>query len=151
MAFVRERVAEELAENERSIRESGYGRKVWRNWRMDLYCRRRGQWVREVRDSVGNEGFQSFPDGRQGGEGGSSRGSSVRPGSSRSNGVGSGHRFGGPNSGGQNEKPKTALDRARERHAQKKAAQQGGQPQHKHRAAPEMSGANREVLGHGWR
>lgn len=30
---------------------------------MDLYRRRRGEWVRSVRNSVGNDGFLSFPGG----------------------------------------------------------------------------------------
>lgn len=63
MAFVRERIAEELAENEAQLRESQYGRKVWRNWWMDLYKRRRGEWVKKIRIEVGNDGFLSFPGG----------------------------------------------------------------------------------------
>lgn len=63
LAFVRERVAEELAESEAQLRESACGRKVWRNWKMDLYKRRRGVWVSETRREVGNDGFQSFPGG----------------------------------------------------------------------------------------
>lgn len=62
LAFIRERVAEELAENEASLRESFVGRAVWRNWRMDLYKRRRGDWVTQSRYTAGNEGFQSFPE-----------------------------------------------------------------------------------------
>ncbi|KAF2814248.1 ARM repeat-containing protein [Mytilinidion resinicola] len=62
LAFIRERLAEELAENEAAMRESFVGRAVWRNWKMDLYKRRRGDWVKESRTSAGNEGFQSFPE-----------------------------------------------------------------------------------------
>lgn len=62
LAFIRERVAEELAENEASLRESHVGRAVWRNWRMDLYRRRRADWVKQARYTVGNDGFQSFPE-----------------------------------------------------------------------------------------
>ncbi|OCK84907.1 ARM repeat-containing protein [Lepidopterella palustris CBS 459.81] len=62
LAFIRERIAEELAETEASLRESFVGRAVWRNWRMDLYKRRRGDWIKESRNNAGNEGFQSFPD-----------------------------------------------------------------------------------------
>ena len=61
LAFVRERVAEELAENETAMRNSFCGRKVWKNWDMDLYSRDRGKWVRNTRHKVGNNGFQSFP------------------------------------------------------------------------------------------
>ncbi|KAF2175043.1 PLP-dependent transferase [Zopfia rhizophila CBS 207.26] len=62
LAFIRERIAEELAENEASLRESFVGRAVWRNWRMDLYKRRRGDWVKQSRHTAGNDGFQSFPE-----------------------------------------------------------------------------------------
>ena len=65
LAFIRERVAEELAENETSLRESHVGRAVWRNWKMDIYKRRRADWVRHSRAAVGNESFQSFPDGEE--------------------------------------------------------------------------------------
>ncbi|EOA89553.1 uncharacterized protein SETTUDRAFT_167415 [Exserohilum turcica Et28A] len=63
LAFIRERIAEELAENESSLRESHVGRAVWRNWRMDLYKRRRNDWVTQSRYTAGNQGFQSFPEG----------------------------------------------------------------------------------------
>lgn len=62
LAFIRERIAEELAENENSLRESFVGRAVWRNWRMDLYKRKRYDWVKQSRYTAGNEGFQSFPE-----------------------------------------------------------------------------------------
>lgn len=61
LAFVRERVAAELAESEASLRNNYTGRKVWKNWRMDLYKRHRGEWVKTTRREVGNDGFQSFP------------------------------------------------------------------------------------------
>jgi nucleolar protein 9 len=35
---------------------------VWRNWRMDLYKRKRGDWVKQSKWTVGNDGFQSFPE-----------------------------------------------------------------------------------------
>lgn len=63
LAFIRERIAEELAENEAALRQSVAGRAVWRNWRMVLYRRRRADWVRMSRDSAGNQRFTSFPDG----------------------------------------------------------------------------------------
>lgn len=153
MAFARERIAEELAENEKQLRDSSYGRKVWRNWKMDLYQRRRAQWVREMREQVGNEGFQSFPDGVAEGST-NSRHSSTRPssrGSARSRASSGASRGGGSRAfdGGdraqhgntnENGKPKTALDRARERHARKQ--QMGHQPQHQRSA----SGANGEAM-----
>ncbi|KAI9654692.1 MAG: Nucleolar protein 9 [Alyxoria varia] len=78
LAFVRERVAEELAESESQLRESRTGRKVWRNWRMDLYCRWREEWVRDTRDRVGNDGFMSWPGGVGHGIGGGSGGTGTR-------------------------------------------------------------------------
>jgi len=62
LAFIRERIAEELSENEAALRESLVGRAVWRNWRMDLYKRRRLDWVKQSRYAAGNDGFQSFPE-----------------------------------------------------------------------------------------
>ncbi|KAF2634102.1 ARM repeat-containing protein [Massarina eburnea CBS 473.64] len=62
LAFIRERIAEELSENEAAMRESYVGRAVWRNWSMDLYRRRRADWVKQSRYAAGNEGFQSFPE-----------------------------------------------------------------------------------------
>lgn len=42
--FVKERLAQELADHEHELRDSFLGRAVWRNWSMDLYKRRRGEW-----------------------------------------------------------------------------------------------------------
>ena len=42
--FMKERLARELAEHEAELRDSYPGRKVWKNWSMDLYARRRGEW-----------------------------------------------------------------------------------------------------------
>ncbi|KAF2157004.1 putative nucleolar protein 9 [Myriangium duriaei CBS 260.36] len=60
LAFIRERIAEELAENEPALRESPCGRAVWKNWKMDLYKRRRQEWVFQSRNKASNDGFQSF-------------------------------------------------------------------------------------------
>ncbi|TKA61919.1 hypothetical protein B0A49_06960 [Cryomyces minteri] len=62
LAFIRERIAEELAENEGAIRESIVGRKIWRNWKMDLYKRRRADWIKQSKNKAGNDGFQSLED-----------------------------------------------------------------------------------------
>ncbi|KAJ5721770.1 Nucleolar protein 9 [Penicillium malachiteum] len=43
--FVKERMAQELAAEEMLLRDSFIGRAVWRNWSMDLYKRRRGEWT----------------------------------------------------------------------------------------------------------
>ncbi|KAF2087231.1 PLP-dependent transferase [Saccharata proteae CBS 121410] len=68
LAFIRERIAEELAENEAALRESHVGRKVWRNWKMDLYKRRRADWVAQSRASAGTDAFVPFPDGAASGQ-----------------------------------------------------------------------------------
>ncbi|KAK9369788.1 armadillo-type protein [Lipomyces kononenkoae] len=40
----RERIAQELLANRESIMRSLYGKKVWKNWNMDLYVRSPAQW-----------------------------------------------------------------------------------------------------------
>ncbi|OAP65510.1 hypothetical protein AYL99_01482 [Fonsecaea erecta] len=42
--FVKERLAGELANSESQLRDSPFGRNVWKNWAMDLYLRRPGEW-----------------------------------------------------------------------------------------------------------
>lgn len=60
LAFIRERIAEELAENETHLRDSPYGRAVWKNWKMDIYKHRRHDWIRQSKAKASNDGFQSF-------------------------------------------------------------------------------------------
>lgn len=60
LAFIRERIAEELAENEAQLRDNVFGRAVWKNWKMDIYKRRRDEWIRQSRVKASNDGFQSF-------------------------------------------------------------------------------------------
>lgn len=60
LAFIRERIAEELAENEIQLRDSPYGRAVWKNWKMDIYKHRRHEWIRQSKVKASNDGFQSF-------------------------------------------------------------------------------------------
>jgi hypothetical protein len=60
LAFIRERIAEELNENEASLRDNPCGRAVWKNWKMDLYKRRRGEWIKQSKVKASNDGFQSF-------------------------------------------------------------------------------------------
>lgn len=47
--FVKERLAQELAQNEIELRDSFVGRAIWRNWAMDLYKRRRPDWARKAK------------------------------------------------------------------------------------------------------
>jgi len=42
--FMKERVAQALQTNESKLRDSMYGRSVWKNWHMDLYQRRPREW-----------------------------------------------------------------------------------------------------------
>ncbi|KIW27856.1 uncharacterized protein PV07_07557 [Cladophialophora immunda] len=42
--FMKERLAGELASNESQLRDSPFGRNVWKNWAMDSYHRRPGEW-----------------------------------------------------------------------------------------------------------
>jgi nucleolar protein 9 len=47
--FMKERLAKELQENETVLRESRYGRRVWKNWSMDLYQRRFHDWQAQAK------------------------------------------------------------------------------------------------------
>ena len=103
LAFIRERIAEELAENEAQLRESPCGRAVWKNWKMDMYKRRRGDWVRQSKNKASNDGFQSFSELED-----------VK----RNGAVGS------VEAPPQNKK--SPLELARDRHAKKKADKESG-------------------------
>lgn len=63
--FVKERMAQELAADEMTLRDSFIGRAVWRNWSMDIYKRRRGEWVARAkgieRQQPGNEATGERP------------------------------------------------------------------------------------------
>ena len=50
LAFIQEHIAEELLTNEAVIRDSYVGRTVWRNWKMDLYKRRKLDWINQAKD-----------------------------------------------------------------------------------------------------
>lgn len=101
LAFIRERIAEELAENEKDLRDSTYGRAVWKNWKMDLYKRRRQDWIRQSKVKASNDGFQSFAEL-----------DAIKEGAA---GEGSG------SSGKVAQPKKTPIELARERHARNKA------------------------------
>lgn len=117
LAFIRERIAEELAENESQLRESPCGRAVWKNWKMDMYKRRRSDWVYQSKIKASNDGFQSF--------------SEIED---TKKGPLTGHA---PQS-----KKKSALELARERHMKNKAAKESGKSKGKGSSAkPSGSGA----------
>jgi nucleolar protein 9 len=98
--FVKERLADDLANNESLIRESPFGRNVWKNWAMDMYNRRPGEWRALAK---GQELEQPRVD--------------LQHGQRQRHGQGQGQGQSGPVGG----KKKSAIELARERHAQKKA------------------------------
>ena len=55
LVFIRERIASELAKSEVRLRESLPGRAVWRNWKMDVWKAKRGDWLGEAK-GVGGDG-----------------------------------------------------------------------------------------------
>jgi nucleolar protein 9 len=116
LAFMRERVAEELAENEAALRAAPAGRRVWRTWAMDVYRRRRREWVmksREVDGEAGGSGsgFVGFPEDDDAASAGAGEdGGAGDVGDRRSAGKIKGKG-----------KHLTALERARERHGREKA------------------------------
>ncbi|KAJ9603894.1 Nucleolar protein 9 [Cladophialophora chaetospira] len=84
--FMKQRLARDLANNESQLRDSPFGRNVWKNWAMDIYSRRPGEWQAlakgQERDQPQGGPQQNAPTG---------------------------------------EKQKSAIELARERHAQKKS------------------------------
>lgn len=53
LTFIRERIAVELLENEVLIRDSFPGRAIWRNWKMDVYKTKKGEWIFRAKESDG--------------------------------------------------------------------------------------------------
>lgn len=51
LIFMKQRFADELVRSEHILRDSFVGRAVWRNWSLDLYKRRRGQWMAIAKES----------------------------------------------------------------------------------------------------
>lgn len=49
LKFARERIAEELFKIEEQVKHSPYGRKVWKNWSMEKYSRKRHEWWTAVK------------------------------------------------------------------------------------------------------
>ncbi|MCJ1410100.1 Nucleolar protein 9 [Ptychographa xylographoides] len=49
LLYLRERIAEELQQAEAALRDSFSGRAVWRNWMMDLYTRKRVDWISKAK------------------------------------------------------------------------------------------------------
>ena len=53
LTFIRERIADELAQQEASLRASIPGRAVWRNWKMDVYKTRKKEWLNGAKGQDG--------------------------------------------------------------------------------------------------
>jgi nucleolar protein 9 len=53
----KERIAKELVDQKEKVKESIYGRLVWKNWKMELYMRKRHDWNFAIKE----EEFQKFP------------------------------------------------------------------------------------------
>lgn len=49
LAFIREKIANELARHETILRASVSGRAVWRNWKMDVYRTRKHEWLNDAK------------------------------------------------------------------------------------------------------
>ncbi|KAI9750890.1 MAG: hypothetical protein M4579_006266 [Chaenotheca gracillima] len=62
LGHFRERVAEELIVAEAELRDSYSGRIVWRNWMMDLYKRRKTEWIAKGRESTASHDEQALGD-----------------------------------------------------------------------------------------
>ena len=54
LTFIRERIADELAQQEASLRASLPGRAVWRNWKMDVYKTRKKEWLNGAKGQDGH-------------------------------------------------------------------------------------------------
>ena len=67
LQFMKERLALELQNHESTIRESKYGRSVWKNWSMDLYSRRFRDWqaVAKSYKDAPTEPVASMEDGKE--------------------------------------------------------------------------------------
>ncbi|KAI9844897.1 MAG: Nucleolar protein 9 [Sclerophora amabilis] len=59
LSHCRERVAEELLASEPELRDSYSGRIVWRNWMMDLYKRRKPEWIAKGKELEGTKSDQA--------------------------------------------------------------------------------------------
>ncbi|MCJ1403351.1 Nucleolar protein 9 [Xylographa trunciseda] len=66
LLFVRERIAEDLLQSEAALRESFSGRAVWRNWMMDLYKRRKLDWIAKAKGTQDVEASYANPKPRDG-------------------------------------------------------------------------------------
>jgi nucleolar protein 9 len=55
LKFLRERVAEDLVKNAEQVKSSRYGMRVWNNWKLEKYVRKRYEWwilVKQEEDAI---------------------------------------------------------------------------------------------------
>lgn len=53
----KERIARELVDQKEKVKESIYGRLVWKNWKMELFVRKRHDWMFAIKE----EEYEKFP------------------------------------------------------------------------------------------
>jgi nucleolar protein 9 len=131
-----ERIAMSLVPYESVLRDSWTGRIVWRNWSMDLFKRRRAEWVKRVRsgDTLSNSTIPvhqilKSQDGNAG---------NVGPGKEMNGKFFKGNK-GGDNNG---ERQKSAIELAREKFAAQKLASFSGKPKSIPPRGLKVTGAN---------
>lgn len=105
-----ERMATTLCAHENELRDSFTGRIVWRNWSLDLFKRRRGEWVRKLQEA-GAEKVVAAPEQARPAETGGKRGKGAA---------------GNPHKAAVGGDQKTAIERAREKFAENKRMKESG-------------------------
>ncbi|KAH3899340.1 RNA-binding RNA processing protein NOP9 SCDLUD_004779 [Saccharomycodes ludwigii] len=60
LTLYKERIAKSLDEESPKIKNSGYGKKVWKNWNMETYVRKNWDWKRIIRE----HDLEVFPDSK---------------------------------------------------------------------------------------
>lgn len=56
LQYVRERIAQRLCDSETLLGTSYHGRRVWKNWKMNLFKNRRERWIAQCKSARGEEG-----------------------------------------------------------------------------------------------
>lgn len=106
-----ERVSTTLCTHENELRESFTGRIVWRNWSLDLFKRRRGDWVKKIRSVNSEKVIAGMPE----------KGALLE-----TSGKGSKAAVAGNTRKGAGGERKTAIEIARGRFAESKNAKESG-------------------------
>lgn len=96
--FMKEKLASELAGSEMQLRESPFGRNVWKNWAMDLFRRRPAEWRALAKDQYSSVQLEEE-------RGGATKQSETA-----------------------DQQKKTPIQLARERHAQRKSHETSSKP-----------------------